>query len=179
MSRMSVSVFFGSVFLLVSSSGFADGMTSAIENVDEEYAYECATEDANCYILDVRTNAEWRWVGHPGMNMEGDGEELEGKVVNISWLIMKKNQLISNKKFLRHVNKQFKQVKDEVELIAICRSGGRSLAAAKALDAAGYYVKNLTHGFEGARDDKGYRTENGWKVEDYPYNDSAIGGYHK
>jgi len=173
MLHIRASLFFGTVFLLASTS------VSAYEDVDSEYAHACAVEDSNCYILDVRTKAEWRWVGHPGINKESEGAELEGKVVNISWLIMKRNQLVTNERFLRHVNKEFRRVRDEVELITMCRSGVRSRAAAEALEAAGYYVKNMTHGFEGDRDENGYRTENGWKVEDFPYNDSPIGGYHK
>jgi rhodanese-related sulfurtransferase len=47
----------------------------------------------------------------------------------------------------------------------MCRSGVRSIDAAKALEAAGYTnVSNMLYGFEGTKvDDNGYRTINGWK----------------
>lgn len=173
MPRMNASIVLGAVFLLASS------LVSAFEDVDADYAYDCAVEDPNCYILDVRTNGEWRWVGHPGINKQSEGADLEGKVVNISWLIIKKNQMVANRKFLRKVNAQFRDVKHEVELITMCRSGSRSRAAAEALEAAGYHVNNMINGFEGDRDEDGYRTKNGWKVEGYPYNDSPVGGYYR
>jgi rhodanese-related sulfurtransferase len=65
-----------------------------------------------------------------------------------------------------------------VNLIAMCRSGSRSLRAAEALEAAGFTsVYNMTYGFEGDRDASGYRTVNGWKVEGYPYTDGRDGAY--
>ncbi|MDJ0807392.1 MAG: rhodanese-like domain-containing protein [Gammaproteobacteria bacterium] len=149
-------------------------------NVTSEEAFQCATEQDDCYILDVRTPDEWRWVGHPGTNKAGVGEELEDKVANISWLVQWRNELVKNWFFLRDVETAFgiPGDDDELTLITMCRSGSRSKAAADALEAAGYTkVFNMTHGFEGARDASGYRTVNGWKVEGFPYVDNAVGAY--
>ena len=139
--------------------------------------YSCATERPNCYILDVRTNGEWRWVGHPGVNKVKDGAELEGKIVNISWEVLRKGEMVKNWRFLSDVRRTFGKPKDEMELVTMCRSGSRSKAAADALEAFGYTVHNMTHGFEGDKDALGYRTVNGWKVEAFPSNDSATGAY--
>ncbi len=149
----------------------------AYEDVTTTDAYYMATTEANTYILDVRTSAEWDWVGHPGVNKLGDGAELEGKVINISYMIEYKGEFIINPSFLVDVQNMFPNP-EEVTLITMCRSGGRSVAAAKALEAAGYlYLGNMLKGFEGSKDASGYRTLNGWKVDGLPYNYSGE-AYH-
>jgi rhodanese-related sulfurtransferase len=130
------------------------------------------------YILDVRTDSEWTWVGHPGENRAQEGGYLDGKVVNISYLIEKVDgSTTENQYFVHDVLREFKGDRS-VNLIAMCRSGSRSLRAAEALEAAGFTsVYNMTYGFEGDRDASGYRTVNGWKVEGYPYTDGRDGAY--
>jgi len=53
----------------------------------------------------------------------------------------------------------------------LCRSGVRSLAAAKAAQEAGYaHVYNITDGFEGPVDATGHRgTVSGWKASELPW----------
>ena len=148
----------------------------AFEKVTPSQAYALATDDPNAYILDVRTAAEWQWVGHPGKNKAGDGAELEGKVVNVSWMIERKGAMIVNPSFLSDVDEIFQRQAD-VLLITLCRSGSRSTAAALRLEEAGYKVAEISVGFEGGTDQYGYRTVNGWKVEGWPYNFSATGAY--
>jgi rhodanese-related sulfurtransferase len=140
-------------------------------------AYWCATERPDCYILDVRTDEEWRWVGHPGANKLSDGAELQGKVVNLSWQVTRNGELVDNWRFLTDVRKAFGKPAGDLEFVTMCRSGGRSKAAADALEAAGYVAHNMTHGFEGSKDALGYRTVNGWKVDGLPYNYSATDAY--
>ena len=55
-------------------------------------------------------------------------------------------------------------------VFVICRSGGRSADAARALIAAGYTnVWNLVEGFEGDKDDAGARAVNGWRNAGLPW----------
>ena len=180
MRRSRLAQFVGVCSLLTTTSVFA------WTDYTSQQAYDCAKTQANCYILDVRTNSEWRWVGHPGKNKLNEGSEIEGKVVNISSLIEFGTELVQNPLFIRDVDKAFGISNDDdggisrndVTLITMCRSGSRSQAAADTLEAAGYTnVYNMTHGFEGDRDNFGYRTVNGWKVEGFSYNDSALGAY--
>ena len=150
---------------------------AAYEDVTPTEAYYMATTEENTYILDVRTIAEWDWVGHPGVNKLDEGIELEGKVINISYKIEYKGDFIINPSFLVDVQNMFPDP-DEVTLITLCRSGGRSVAAALALEAVGYSnMVNMLTGFEGSKDASGYRTLNGWKVDGLPYNYSGE-GYH-
>lgn len=146
----------------------------AYENIAPDTAYTLASTDANVYILDVRTAAEWQWVGHPGKNKLGEGAGLVGKVVNIPYEIENKGSLIVNPSFLSEINEIF-GANTEAVLITMCRSGSRSAKASAALETAGYRVLNLAAGFEGGTDAAGYRTRNGWKVEGLPYTYSGAG----
>jgi len=147
----------------------------AYQDVTPAEAYAMAATDANTYILDVRTEAEWRWVGHPGANKLGEGAALDGKVVNISYKIFKKKSFINNPSFLSEVGEIFDS-NPNVVLINMCRSGKRSVAASEALEDAGYTnVYNMVTGFEGGKDAAGYRTVNGWKMDGMPYSYSGAG----
>ena len=131
-------------------------------------------------ILDVRTPQEWNWVGHPGVNKTEDGQYLEGQVLNVSYEVYhegysKGDVLIVNTHFVKDVKRLLSK---DVTIITMCRSGGRSVSAAIALENAGFTdVYNMITGFEGDKDFQGYRTLNGWKVDGLPYNYSGVGDY--
>ena len=142
---------------------FSSSAVQAYTDIDPIEAYEWATTDPNVYILDVRTPAEWKWVGHPGENKLGEGAELNDKVVNIPYKIENGEGLIVNPSFLDDVDYLFGSNPNAV-IINMCRSGSRSVAASNALDQHGYMnVYNMLQGFEGGKDERGYRTVEGWK----------------
>lgn len=150
------------IFLIPSTSAFS------FDTITPEQAYELATTETNTYILDVRTEAEWKWVGHPGVDGYGEGADLIGKVINISYSIERGGQLVPNNNFLQDVNEVFGDTSG-VTLITMCKTGGRGAAAAGVLEANGYSVFNMQFAFEGPPDAGGYRTINGWKVKGLPY----------
>ena len=167
----------GSVFSRITAiivMACSASVVQAYDDVTPTEAYAMATTDANVYLLDVRTEGEWTWVGHPGENRLGDGAALAGKVVNISYKIDHKNEFVINPSFISDVDELFES-NPNVELITMCRSGKRSRDAAAALESAGYTAHNLASGFEGSSDAKGYRTVNGWKVDGFPYTTSGVG----
>jgi len=161
--------FIGSIILI---QALAVSSVVAFENVSPVQAYNMAIDGDNVYILDVRTVAEWKWVGHPGGDKSGYGAELDNKVVNIPyWLEIKPPYHdpiwpVENHKFIIDIHQRFS---DDVVLITMCRSGGRSEMAAADLEQAGYTVYNMSTGFEGGKDDDGYRTVSGWKNDGLPY----------
>ena len=59
----------------------------------------------------------------------------------------------------------------DVPVLAICRSGARSMAAARVLAEAGFgQVYNIREGFEGDRDADRHRgTVNGWRFHGLPW----------
>lgn len=150
---------------LLSTSSFA------YNNLTTYEAYDLATSDPDTMILDVRTRYEWGFVGHPV------GAELEGKVVNISVMVVDGEELSPNPFFIEDVKKILAD-NPNMKFITMCRSGSRSVAAAEMLDAAGIPASNMLEGFEGGKDANGYRTLNGWKNSGLAYKASCDGnGY--
>ena len=99
-------------------------------------------------IVDVRTRAEWDWVGRiPG-------------AVEIEWISYPGNQ--QNTDFLAHLKRQ---VDPESLVMFICRSGARSHKATCLANEAGYAeCYNVLEGFEGDLDANGQRGNvNGWR----------------
>ena len=105
-------------------------------------------------LVDVRTRAEWDWVGRiPG------AEEIE-------WMSYPSNQ--PNENFLA----QLKQSVDPEALVMfICRSGVRSHNAASLARHAGYSESyNVLEGFEGDKDASGQRGKaGGWRHAGLPW----------
>jgi rhodanese-related sulfurtransferase len=105
-------------------------------------------------LVDVRTRAEWDWVGRvPGS-------------VEIEWQTYPGGQ--PNPGFATQLAQQ---VDAEVLTMFLCRSGGRSHAAAAAAKQAGYTaVYNILEGFEGDRDGQGRRNNvGGWRRAGLPW----------
>lgn len=105
-------------------------------------------------MVDVRTRAEWDWVGRIP------------EAVELEWLCYPGNQ--PNANFLSQLKHQ---VDREALVMFICRSGARSSAAATAATEAGYTnCYNVLEGFEGDKDAKGHRNRvGGWRVAGLPW----------
>jgi protein-arginine deiminase len=114
-------------------------------------------EQPSTYLVDVRTIAEYVFVGHP---------EMAFNIPLLFWSEMEQ-KMTTNKNFIQDIKSRFEE-KDV--LIFICRSGGRSLGAATLASRAGFLnVSSIKEGFEGEKDEKGYRTVDGWKNRNLPY----------
>jgi len=108
-------------------------------------------------LIDVRTKAEWDWVGRvPG-------------AIEIEWQDYPAKQL--NPHFIQTLGHS---VTTEAMLIFLCRSGQRSSAAAKAATEAGFPdCYNVLEGFEGNKDANGQRNRiGGWRASGLPWNQS-------
>lgn len=117
-------------------------------------AYTLLQQAPGAKLVDVRTRAEWSYVGRiPG-------------AVEIEWQSYPNGQ--PNPNFLRELEAQ---VDKEVPVMFICRSGARSHAAAAVAAAAGYsQAFNVLEGFEGDKDTQGHRnTVGGWRVAGLPW----------
>ncbi|MFQ6081853.1 MAG: rhodanese-like domain-containing protein [Candidatus Aminicenantia bacterium] len=127
-----------------------------IEEVSSREAYQML-KNSSTYLIDVRSVAEYVFVGHPEMAYN----------IPLMFWSEKEQKLIPNENFLQDIKSSFK--KDDV-LIFLCRSGGRSLEAAKLAKQSGFIkLFNVKEGFEGEKDEQGYRTVNGWKNSHLPY----------
>ena len=105
-------------------------------------------------LVDVRTRAEWDWVGRVP------------NAVEIEWLGYPGMQ--PNPNFVTQLQHQ---VDPEALVLFMCRSGARSDAAARAAIAAGYSnCYNVLEGFEGDKDATGQRNRvGGWRHAGLPW----------
>ncbi|WP_373975909.1 rhodanese-like domain-containing protein [Chitinibacter sp. SCUT-21] len=106
------------------------------------------------HIVDVRTSAEWQWVG-----VVPDAELIEWKSYP---------GMANNPNFLAQLKTK---VDPEAVVMFLCRSGARSHDAAALAAQHGYSAAmNILEGFEGDKDAAGHRgTVNGWKVANLPW----------
>lgn len=145
------------ILVMLMSGGIVHAAQEPPQGVDSRAAYEMVLKDLdNTFVVDVRTRAEYEFVGHP---------DLPNGAPNIpirfypGWK--------ANERFVDDVAARFN--KDQI-LITMCRSGVRAKKAAQLLREAGFKkVYYMTDSFEGAKDAKGHRTVNGWKVNGLPY----------
>ncbi|MDD7835047.1 MULTISPECIES: rhodanese-like domain-containing protein [Paenarthrobacter] len=111
-------------------------------------------------LVDVRTEGEWAHIGIP------DTKATENDPLFIQWNLAGG---IPNSRFIEELQQQAPEA-DGVELVFLCRSGQRSIAAAIAATQAGFTAYNVLEGFEGEPDRYGERTVNGWKNRGLPTN---------
>ncbi|MCU7837199.1 MAG: hypothetical protein KZQ83_18400 [gamma proteobacterium symbiont of Taylorina sp.] len=151
--------------ILTAATLTLSSFTFAYEEITAQAAYEAVT-NSDAHILDVRTGAEFIWVGHPDVT----------NITNISLKIDTNNKMTSNSNFITDVDKIFGDDKT-TQIITICRSGTRGAAAATALEENGYTnVYTVTDGFEGgSKDSYGNRNINGWKNSNLPVKVSSVG----
>ena len=132
-----------------------------VENVAPTQTWEALQADANAQLVDVRTDAEWNFVGVPDLGTVGK------QPILIPWQVYPSMQ--RNGGFEDHL-KQAGLTEDH-RIYFICRSGARSMAAAEAAKAAGFpHVFNVADGFEGPPDGEGHRgLSAGWKAGGLPW----------
>jgi rhodanese-related sulfurtransferase len=117
-------------------------------------AFELLQRAPGAKLVDVRTRAEWDYVGRiPG-------------AVEIEWEFYPDGK--ANPHFMAQLREQ---VDPESLVLFICRSGTRSHHAATAAAAAGYTQSyNVLEGFEGKKDASGHRnTVGGWRAAGLPW----------
>jgi len=133
-------------------------------------AWDSLKSEPNSVLVDVRTKAEWSYVGNPNL------ESLNREVIRIEWLAFP--DMSVNSEFAGELFSQFGD-KFPVKIFFICRSGVRSLDAAEyvanVLKEIGRDTEcvNVEEGFEGDLDgDKHRGTLNGWKKRGLPWRQS-------
>ena len=107
-------------------------------------------------FVEVRMEIEHLYVGHPP------------GVVHIPWYEYPEMQ-VDPERFARLVEREARDKSRPIVLL--CRSGRRTIPAAKALEAAGFdEVVNVVHGFEGELDEHFQRGRlNGWRFDGLPW----------
>ncbi|MBX9698912.1 MAG: rhodanese-like domain-containing protein [Acetobacteraceae bacterium] len=134
---------------------------AGVPDVGATDTWAALRDDPMAALVDVRTDAEWNFVGLPEL------AELGKQVVLIPWQMYPSMQV--NGAFAEHLRKAGLTPAHRIHYI--CRSGVRSLAAGQAAQAAGFpHAFNVAGGFEGPVDAEGHRgTVAGWKAEGLPW----------
>lgn len=141
-----------------------------IDEVLPNEAWEMLNTNADVVLVDVRTRAEWGFVGIPDM------EGLPNPFLMVEWAQLP--DMSTNPGFCDLVDEQL-WGRTPKAVLFLCRSGVRSLSAARAMQARlhqdGRTAKclNITHGFEGDLDNARHRAGvNGWKFMGLPWRQS-------
>lgn len=119
-------------------------------------------ENPDAVLVDVRTDAEWKWVGVPDLSSVGR------QPVFVEWVHSNGQR---NDSFVADLTAA--GVVGERPVIFLCRSGNRSIPAAETATAAGIGPSfNMLEGFEGQLDQQRHRGGTGWRAEGLPWKQS-------
>jgi rhodanese-related sulfurtransferase len=129
-------------------------------------AYALLKEDQRAELVDVRTQAEWTWVGVPDLS------GLNKTPIFIEWASYPGMRRAAD--FAQRVIAELTErgADPGTPVLFLCRSGVRSLAAARALTAAGWRrCYNVSEGFEGGLDAASHRRGalGGWRSGGLPW----------
>lgn len=139
-----------------------------VKSIMPKAAWELLESNPKAVLIDVRSEMEYLFVGHP-----------KG-CIHISWIDGPDWQ--RNPNFLSEVRKVLlggvisdreneEQTVESAPILIICRSGARSLDAGKLLVSEGFdNVYNVLEGFEGDLDSNHQRsTIGGWRFHKLPW----------
>lgn len=136
---------------------------STVKGLTPEQAWQLLQEDPRAILIDVRSNMEFLFVGHP-----------KG-AISVPWI--DEPDWIINPHFTAEVRKVLlggiscSEDLGCAPVLLICRSGKRSLEAGELLVKNGFKeVFNVEQGFEGELDDTHHRsTVGGWRFAGLPW----------
>lgn len=127
-------------------------------------SWDRMSSDGAAQLVDVRTDAEWNFVGVPNLS------ELGREALLCEWQHFPSSP---NPAFVQQVTAALKRTSycPGAALFFLCRSGARSRAAAIAMTKAGYGpCFNVSDGFEGGLNEERHRGSNGgWKASGLPW----------
>ncbi len=134
-------------------------------DVSCQECFEVLCNEPNSILVDVRTIAEWAFVGVPDLS------EIEKDTLKISWRQYPTMQI--NENFVVDLELMGGECisKESTKIFFICRSGARSKEAAISATSAGFkHCFNVEEGFEGSVNEHGKRgIFAGWKAENLPW----------
>lgn len=128
-------------------------------------AWDVLASEAAAQLVDVRTIAEWNFVGLPDLSA------IAREPHRIEWQSFPAMQV--NPDFVADASERLQAAGagPDTSILFLCRSGARSRAAAVAMTRAGFRKAfNIAGGFEGDLDGQGHRGRiNGWKAAGLPW----------
>lgn len=138
--------------------------TPVVAEMTAREAHGLLLSDETAQLVDVRTRAEWSFVGAP----LPIGERLP---IFCEWQSFPDMQV--SPRFVDDLSVELRArgASQDAPLVFLCRSGARSRAAAQAMIAAGWRrCVNVSDGFQGPPDAEGHRSRvSGWQAAGLPW----------
>lgn len=138
-----------------------------IAETSPQKAWDVLATEKDSVLVDVRTRAEWYFVGGPNL------QSINKSVIRLEWRSFPDKTInpIFADELSSILGEEF-----EGTVFFLCRSGARSLLAAQTVAKAAADIDheinciNIAEGFEGDPDDDQQRSSlNGWKKRDLPW----------
>lgn len=127
-------------------------------DVTPQETWDLLAANPDAVLVDVRTEAEWKFVGVPDISSLGKPVHL------VEW---------GRHDFLDQLTSALEDRPADAPVLFICRSGQRSVGAATAATRAGIApAYNVLEGFEGPLDPTGHRGAAGWRALGLPWRQS-------
>jgi len=135
-------------------------------DLTSDAAWALLKDDPKAQIVDVRTMAEWSFVGLPDLSSVGR------EVHCVEWQAFP--SMAVNPDFVGQAKAKLEGADADTPVLFLCRSGARSRSAAIAMTRAGFtHAYNIAGGFEGDMDQERHRgNRNGWKAGGLPWKQS-------
>lgn len=132
-------------------------------DISSAEAWRLLEQDDGAQLVDVRTRAEWTFIGVPDLS------DLEREPLLVEWQCYPEGSVVED--FADQLAARLAGADRDRTLLFLCRSGGRSREAARAMTAAGFTrCFNIADGFEGPLDTVRHRgTTAGWKASELPW----------
>lgn len=133
------------------------------KTLSSQHAWQLLQDNPKALLVDVRSEMEYLFVGHPT------------GAIHIPWI--DEPDWVVNPQFVTEMRKLIlgglseQHTEANVPIILICRSGKRSLEAGEKLISEGFReIYNIDDGFEGELDESHHRSSiGGWRFSGLPW----------
>lgn len=157
---------------MTASHGVSQGTAAGYAgDVTPAEAWRMLREHPGAVLVDVRTIAEWQFVGVPDLSGLGRRTRF------VEWVDFPAGE--PNAQFVPQLETEVGAERaaapdgadaEQAPLLLLCRSGQRSIGAAIAATGAGLGpAYNVLEGFEGGLDASGHRGAAGWRAAGLPW----------
>jgi len=138
-------------------------MAGTVESLSPKEAWKLLQEQPSAVIIDVRSSMEYLFVGHAQGSVHVPWIDAPDWTVNPHFVTEVRKVMLGGVGMGEHAS--------DAPVVLICRSGKRSLEAAKLLISNEFNeVYNISEGFEGELDEHHHRsTRGGWRHHGLPW----------